>query len=71
MEIIRITYTIPFTDQIASLDVHIDDSIIIGEYVGSNFIVSLSDGFYKAICTVIQTMCMLLRQAQGTQSKHE
>ena len=35
----------------------------------SNFIVSLSDCFYKAIITVIQTMCMLMGQAQGTQSR--
>ena len=49
LEIISLTYTIPFTDQITSLDVHIDDSIIFCENVESNFIVSLHDGFYKAI----------------------
>ena len=71
IEIISLTYidTIPFTDQIASLDVHIDDSIIIGENMESNFIVSLPDGFYKAISILIQTMCMLMGQAQSTQSK--
>ena len=35
----------------------------------SNFIVSLPDGFYKAIRILIQTMCMLMGQAEGIQSK--
>ena len=48
---------------LGSLDVYIDDSIFIGEHVESNFIVSLADGFYKAISIVIQTMCMLMGQA--------
>ena len=65
---ICLTYIISFTDQIASLDVHIDDSNIIGENVERNFIVSLPDGFYKAISILIQTMCILMGQAQGTQS---
>ena len=41
LEIISLTYTIPFTDQIASLDVHIDDLIIIDENVESSFIVKV------------------------------
>ena len=45
LEIISLTYTIPFIDQIVSLDIHIDDSIIIWEKVGSNFMISLLDGF--------------------------
>ena len=60
-----LTYTIPFTDQIASLDVHIDGSINIGENVESNFIVNHPDGF----SILIQTMCMVMGQAEGTQSK--
>ena len=69
IEIISFTYTIPFTDQIASLDVHIDDSIIIGENVESNFILCLLDDFYKAISILIQMMFLLMGQAQGTQYK--
>ena len=64
-----LTYTIPFNDQIAKLDVNIDDYIIIGENVESNVIVSLSDCFYKSNSILIQTMCMLMGQAEGTLSK--
>ena len=69
LEIISLTYIIYFTDQIASLEVHIDDSIIICENVESNVIVSHLDGFYKATSILIQTMCMLMGQAEGTQPK--
>ena len=44
---------------------------MIGENVEGNFIVSLPDGFYIAISIPIQTMCMLMGQAIGTQSKQE
>ena len=50
--IISLTYTIPFTDQIASLDVHIDDSIIIGENVESNFIVKVRKMAKSGINTI-------------------
>ena len=62
-------YTILFTDQIASLDIHIDGSNIIGKNRTSYFIVSVLDGFYTAISILVQTMCMLKGQAGGTLSK--
>ena len=46
-----------------------NDSFIIGETVESNFIVSLIDSFYKAVSILMQTMCMLMGQAEGPQSK--
>ena len=69
IEIISLTYTIPFTDQIASLDLHIDDSYIIGLNEESNFIGSRPDGFYKASSILIQTIFLVMGLAQGTQSK--
>ena len=62
LELISLTYTISFTDQIASLDKHIDESIIFRKRVESNFIVFLPDSFYKAISILTQTMCMLKGQ---------
>ena len=50
-EIISLTYTIPFTDQIASLDIHIDDSIIIVGNAEGNFILNLPGGFYKLLAS--------------------
>ena len=41
---------------------------IIDENVESNFIVSLHNSFYKAISILIQRMCMVMGQTQGTQS---
>ena len=41
---------------------------IICDNVESNFLVS-PDVFYEAISILIQTMCMLKGQAEGTQSK--
>ena len=55
------------SDQTALLEYR--DSIIISENVESKFIVSLRDGFCKATSILIQTMCMLMGQAKGTQSK--
>ena len=59
----------PFTDQIASVDIHIDGSNIMGENRTSNFIVSVIEGFYTATSILVQTMCMLKGQAEGTLSK--
>ena len=55
LEIISLTYTIPFTDQIASLDIQIDDSIIIGEKVESNFKNGLNNELSSRIYSTLQT----------------
>ena len=59
----------PATGQIASTDVNVADSIVIGEKFERDFIESLPDGFYKAINSPIKTMSMLKGQSKNTRSK--
>ena len=54
----------PVTGQIASTDLSVADSIVLGEKVEREFIARLLDGFCKAISSPIQTMCMLKRQSK-------
>ena len=59
----------PVTGQIASRNVNVADSVVIGEKMENNFIANLPDGFYKAISSTVKTMCMLKGQTKGIQSK--
>ena len=59
----------PVTGQIASADVNVADSILVGEKMEREFISSLPDGFYNAISSPIKTMCTLKGQTKGTKSK--
>ena len=48
----------PVTGQIASTDINVADSIVIGEKMEREFIASLPGGFYKPISSPIKTMCV-------------
>ena len=59
----------PVTGQIASRDVNVADSVVIGENMENEFKANLPDGFYKAISSTVKTMCMLKGQTKGIKSK--
>ncbi|MCG7883058.1 MAG: hypothetical protein JAY96_15870 [Candidatus Thiodiazotropha endolucinida] len=59
----------PVTGQIASADVNVADSIVIGERMERDFVSSLPDGFYNSISSPINTMCILKGQAKGSKSR--
>ena len=59
----------PVTGQIASTDVNVADSIMIGEKMESNYIANLPDGFYNAISSQIKTMCALKAHVKGNKAR--